>query len=93
MQCFEISIELVSKMKSIGPPASLHESPWYNNYAYGPEEKKIEGRRGVKHMKKLRRGGFSLSHRTKGKGRGEEMGALNIPALFKTRSNEIPTNL
>lgn len=44
-------------------------------------------------MKKLRTGGFSFSHRTKGKGRAEEMGALNIPALFKTRSNEIPTNL
>lgn len=40
MQCYEIRIGLVSKMKSIGPPASLHESPWYNNYAYGPEVKK-----------------------------------------------------
>lgn len=58
MQCFEISIELVSKMKSIGPPASLHESPWYNNYAYGPEEKKNRGEERCEAHEEVEKGGI-----------------------------------
>lgn len=34
----------------------LEESPWYNNYVYGTEGKKAEGRSTIQHMKKLRKG-------------------------------------
>lgn len=55
----------------------LHESPWCNNYVYGTEGKnrgeerceaheEIEQERGA--------GGFSLPHRTKGKGAGWRLG-------------------
>lgn len=96
MQCYEISVGLVLKMKSTGPPASLSTSLHGATIMFmGLKEKKSEGRRGVKHMKKLRRkwGGFSLPHRTKGKGQGRRLGHSTFQHSLRPGPTKFQKNL
>lgn len=73
MQCYEISVGLVSKIKSPGPPASFYTSLRGATTMFMGLKEKIEGKRGVKHMKKLSRNGGrgDLAYHTEQKGRGQ----------------------
>lgn len=62
MWYYEISMGTILKTKSTGPPASFYTSSHGATIMFmGVREKKIEGRRGVKNMKKSRRGADYLT--------------------------------
>lgn len=69
MQYHEISRQIVLRMVPTGTPAYFYESPHRATITFmGLKGKTAEGRREIKHMKKLRKkGGIYLPNRIKGK--------------------------